>query len=68
MFAIEKATGSRTHPWLYSGIPSGLIEVIMKKLCVTLVVAIAAVAGYAQIQKEQPGVFNFTLVSQQFCT
>ena len=40
----------------------------MRKLCVILVTVLAVVTGYAQIQREQPGVFNFTLVSQQFCT
>jgi hypothetical protein len=24
VFAVDVPTGSRTHPWLYSGIPSGI--------------------------------------------
>jgi protein tyrosine phosphatase (PTP) superfamily phosphohydrolase (DUF442 family) len=30
--------------------------------------AVLAVVGYAQIQSEQPAIFNFTRVSDQYCT
>jgi NaMN:DMB phosphoribosyltransferase len=40
----------------------------MRKLSVILAGAIFVAAAYAQVQREQPGVFNFTLVSEQFCT
>jgi protein tyrosine phosphatase (PTP) superfamily phosphohydrolase (DUF442 family) len=40
----------------------------MKKLAIVLTGVIFAGLASAQIQREQPGVFNFTLVSQQFCT
>lgn len=35
---------------------------------ILLVGAVLFAAARAQVQKEQPGVFNFTLVSEQFCT
>jgi protein tyrosine phosphatase (PTP) superfamily phosphohydrolase (DUF442 family) len=40
----------------------------MRKLGVIVAGAMLVAGAYAQIQREQPGVFNFTLVSQQFCT
>ena len=40
----------------------------MKNLVVILVSAFCALAVHAQIQKEQPAIYNFTLVSDQFCT
>ncbi|HYV04164.1 MAG TPA: protein tyrosine phosphatase family protein [Blastocatellia bacterium] len=40
----------------------------MRKLGIILACGLLVASAYAQIQKEQPGVFNFTLVSQQFCT
>jgi len=40
----------------------------MKELGVILTGAIIVAAGYAQIQQEQPFIFHFTLVSDQFCT
>jgi protein tyrosine phosphatase (PTP) superfamily phosphohydrolase (DUF442 family) len=35
---------------------------------VFLTAAVLFASAHAQVQKEQPGVFNFTLVSEQFCT
>lgn len=40
----------------------------MKKLCVILLTAYCAVVASAQIQSEQPAIFNFTRVSDQYCT
>ena len=40
----------------------------MKRLGVILIVASCALAAFAQVQKEQPAIFNFTLVNDQFCT
>jgi protein tyrosine phosphatase (PTP) superfamily phosphohydrolase (DUF442 family) len=40
----------------------------MKKLGVILAGAMFVAAAYAQIQQEQPFIFHFTLVSDQFCT
>jgi uncharacterized protein (TIGR01244 family) len=40
----------------------------MKKLVVVLVLALGAIAARAQIQSEQPAIFNFTRVSDQYCT
>ena len=40
----------------------------MKKLGLFLAAVMFVAAAYAQIQRDQPGVFNFTLVSEQFCT
>jgi protein tyrosine phosphatase (PTP) superfamily phosphohydrolase (DUF442 family) len=40
----------------------------MKKLGVIYIAVFCAVASYAQIQSEQPGVFNFHLLSDQYCT
>ena len=40
----------------------------MKKFLVILVIALCALAAYAQIQTEQPGIFNFNRVSDQYCT
>jgi protein tyrosine phosphatase (PTP) superfamily phosphohydrolase (DUF442 family) len=40
----------------------------MKKLGVIYIAVFSAVAAYAQIQSEQPGVFNFHLLSDQYCT
>jgi Uncharacterized protein conserved in bacteria len=40
----------------------------MKKLCVILLTAFCAVVASAQIQSEQPAIFNFTRVSDQYCT
>jgi protein tyrosine phosphatase (PTP) superfamily phosphohydrolase (DUF442 family) len=40
----------------------------MKKLGVILTVAMIVATTYAQIQQEQPFIFHFTLVSDQFCT
>jgi protein tyrosine phosphatase (PTP) superfamily phosphohydrolase (DUF442 family) len=41
----------------------------MKNLGTLLILAVVVVAAAsAQIQREQPAVFNFTLVSDQFCT
>jgi len=40
----------------------------MKKLCVILLTAFCAVLASAQIQSEQPAIFNFTRVSDQYCT
>ena len=40
----------------------------MKRLCVILLTAFCAVLASAQIQSEQPAIFNFTRVSDQYCT
>lgn len=40
----------------------------MKKLVLLFAGAGLAVAAYAQIQPEQPAIFNFTRVSDQYCT
>ena len=40
----------------------------MKQLGVLLVLAISTVAVSGQIQSEQPAIFNFTRVSDQYCT
>ena len=40
----------------------------MKKLGIMLVAAFFAVAVYGQIQSEQPAIFNFHRVSDQYCT
>jgi protein tyrosine phosphatase (PTP) superfamily phosphohydrolase (DUF442 family) len=40
----------------------------MKKLCVILLTAFCAALASAQIQSEQPAIFNFTRVSDQYCT
>ena len=40
----------------------------MKKLGVILTIAMIVAGAYAQIQQEQPFIFHFTLVSDQFCT
>jgi protein tyrosine phosphatase (PTP) superfamily phosphohydrolase (DUF442 family) len=40
----------------------------MKKLCVILITAFCALVASAQIQSEQPAIFNFTRVSDQYCT
>ena len=40
----------------------------MKKLVVVLVLAFGAFVVRAQIQPEQPAIFNFTRVSDQYCT
>jgi len=40
----------------------------LKKLSVILSAAMFVAAAYAQIQQEQPFIFHFTLVSDQFCT
>ena len=40
----------------------------MNKLVVALVLAFGALVVDAQIQPEQPGIFNFTRVSDQYCT
>jgi protein tyrosine phosphatase (PTP) superfamily phosphohydrolase (DUF442 family) len=40
----------------------------MRKLGVILSAAMFVAAAYAQIQQEQPFIFHFTLVSDQFCT
>lgn len=40
----------------------------MKKLGLTPIAVFCAVAAYAQIQPEQPAIFNFTRVSDQYCT
>ena len=40
----------------------------MNKLVVALVLAFGALAVHAQIQPEQPAIFNFTRVSDQYCT
>lgn len=40
----------------------------MKKLVVVLVLAFGAFVVHAQIQPEQPAIFNFTRVSDQYCT
>jgi len=37
-------------------------------LCLLCLFVASSITLRAQIQKEQPGVFNFTLVSDQFCT
>jgi protein tyrosine phosphatase (PTP) superfamily phosphohydrolase (DUF442 family) len=44
------------------------LEELMKELGVILIAAFCALAAYAQIQQEQPFIFHFTLVSDQFCT
>jgi protein tyrosine phosphatase (PTP) superfamily phosphohydrolase (DUF442 family) len=43
-------------------------EELMKTIGVILSTAMFVAAAFAQIQPEQPAVFNFTLVSDQFCT
>lgn len=40
----------------------------MKKLCVILLTVFCGVLASAQIQSEQPAIFNFTRVSDQYCT
>ena len=40
----------------------------MKNLGVILITVICALAVYGQIQPEQPAIFNFTRVSDQYCT
>src|SRR5215510_4151466 len=40
----------------------------MKHLGLLLVLAVSAVVVSAQIQSEQPAIFNFTRVSDQYCT
>ncbi|MFY9556506.1 MAG: protein tyrosine phosphatase family protein [Blastocatellia bacterium] len=40
----------------------------MKKVGMFLAGAMFAVTAYAQIQQEQPAIFNFTRVSDQYCT
>jgi len=40
----------------------------MKKTGVILITAFCVLAAYAQIQQEQPAIFNFTRVSDLFCT
>ena len=40
----------------------------MRKLGVILTGAMLVASALAQIQREQSGVFNFTLVNEQFCT
>jgi protein tyrosine phosphatase (PTP) superfamily phosphohydrolase (DUF442 family) len=40
----------------------------MRKLGVILTGAMIVAGAYAQIQQEQPFIFHFTLVSDQFCT
>ena len=40
----------------------------MNKLVVVLVLALGALVVHAQIQPEQPAIFNFTRVSDQYCT
>lgn len=40
----------------------------MRKLGVILISAFCAAAVYAQIQTEQPAIFNFTRVNDQYCT
>src|SRR6185369_4326933 len=43
-------------------------ENIMKKLSAFLAAAILGAVVHAQIQPEQPAIFNFTRVSDQYCT
>jgi uncharacterized protein (TIGR01244 family) len=43
-------------------------EGFMKTLAGFVAGALLSVAGYAQIQPEQPAIFNFTRVSDQYCT
>ena len=40
----------------------------MKYLAVILISTVCAVIAFAQIQPEQPAIFNFTKVSDQYCT
>src|SRR5215510_14284302 len=40
----------------------------MKQFGVLLVLAVSTVAVAGQIQSEQPAIFNFTRVSEQYCT
>ena len=40
----------------------------MKKLGVIYIAVFCAVAAFGQIKSEQPGVFNFHLLSDQYCT
>ena len=40
----------------------------MNKLGALMTGAVLAVAAYAQIQPEQPAIFNFTRVNDQYCT
>ena len=40
----------------------------MKQLGLLLVLALSTVAAVGQIQSEQPAIFNFTRVSDQYCT
>ena len=40
----------------------------MKKLGVFLISMFSALTAFAQIQSEQPAIFNFTRVSDQYCT
>lgn len=40
----------------------------MKQLAAILISAFCAFVTYAQIQPEQPAIFNFTKVSDQYCT
>lgn len=40
----------------------------MRKLGVLLIGAVLTIAAYAQIQSEQPSIFNFNRVSDQYCT
>ena len=40
----------------------------MKQLGLLLVLALSTVASVGQIQSEQPAIFNFTRVSDQYCT
>jgi uncharacterized protein (TIGR01244 family) len=37
-------------------------------LCSAAAVAAVSVTVFSQVQKEQPAIFNFTLVNDQFCT
>lgn len=45
-----------------------LREGLMNKPAVILISAFCALAGHAQVQQEQPAIFNFTRVNDQFCT
>jgi len=40
----------------------------MKHLGLLMTIAISTVAVFGQIQNEQPGIFNFTRVNDQYCT
>src|SRR5215470_13704249 len=40
----------------------------MKQVGLLLALGLSTIAGFGQIQSEQPAIFNFTRVSDQYCT